>query len=227
MDLVVCGDSWTNGAELQSHEKCYGQLLSQQWGCQNYLNTAVDASSIPHLILQLQRFLQIKNAPGSSWTNPISIVFFLTSTDRDLMWSQTRPIGTGFLLTDPPPYKNAREILLNPNDPLHVDWFKDYYSKELASYRTNTTLLALQSMCRYHGLNDYYIWGWNRITLWPEIDVSKFYNQGTTHIVNEFGNLPIHKLIQQDGSYIVSGGGHPSQRGHEKIAEILASWIKI
>ena len=54
MDLVICGDSWPNGAELQTYEKCYGQLLREQWKCQNYLNTAVDASSIPHLILQLQ-----------------------------------------------------------------------------------------------------------------------------------------------------------------------------
>jgi hypothetical protein len=225
MDLVVCGDSWTNGAELQRYEKCYGQLLSEQWGCQNYLNTSVDASSIPHLILQLQRFLKIKNAPNSTWTTPVNIVFFLTSTDRDLMWSTTHPIGTGFLRTDPPPYKTPREILLNASDPLHADWFTEYHSTELSRYRTNTTLLALQSMCQYHKLNDYYIWGWNTIPLWSEINVDKFYNQGRSHIANEFGDLNIYNLVQQGSPYIVSGGGHPSQFGHEKIAEILYNWI--
>jgi hypothetical protein len=143
------------------------------------------------------------------------------------MWSQTRAIGTGFLNTEPPPYKTPREILLNPNDPLHVDWFAEYHSNELASYRTNTTLLALQSMCQYHGLNDYYIWGWETIPLWPEVNINRLYNQGTTHIVNEFNNLHIHKLVRCSSPYIVPGGSHPSQHGHEKIAEILASWIKI
>ena len=225
MDLVICGDSWPNGAELQSYELCYGQILKQRLDSQNYLNTAVDASSIPHLILQLQRFLKIKNALGSTWTNPVSIVFFLTSTDRDLMWSTTHPIGTGAIYNDPPPYKTPREILLNASDPLHADWFIKYHSTELSSYRTNTTLLALQSMCQYHGLNDYYIWGWNTIPLWPEINTDKFYNQGKSHIVDEFGNLHITDLVKLGSPYIVSGGGHPSQLGHEKIAEILYNWI--
>jgi hypothetical protein len=225
MDLVICGDSWPNGAELQSHERCYGQILKQRLNSQNYLNTAVDASSIPHLILQLQQFLNIKNAPGSTWTNPVSVVFFLTSSDRDLMWSRTRPIGTGSMYTDPPPYKTARPILLNASDPLHVDWFIEYHSKELASFRTNTTLLALQSMCQYHGLNDYYIWGWNTVPLWPEINTDKFYKQGKSHVVNEFSELPIHKIVASNNPYIVPGGSHPSQFGHEKIAEILYNWI--
>jgi len=225
MDLVICGDSWPNGAELQSHELCYGQILKQRLNSQNYLNTAVDASSIPHLILQLQKFLKIKNAPGSTWTNPVSVVFFLTSSDRDLMWSQTRPISTGFMYTDPPPYNTPRPILLNPNDPLHIDWFAEYHSDELASYRTNTTLLALQSICRHHNLRDYYIWGWETKLLWAEVDTNKFYNQGKTHIVNKFGNLHITELAKQGSPYIVKNGSHPSQLGHEKIAEIIYNWI--
>ena len=225
MDLVICGDSWPNGAELQSHELCYGQILKQRLNSQNYLNTAVDASSIPHLILQLQRFLKIKNELGSTWIDPVTVVFFLTSSDRDLIWSRTRPIGTGLMNTDPPPYKTAKPILLNASDPLHMDWFVEYHSEELANYRTNTTLLALQTMCQHHGLNDYYIWGWDTIPLWPEINTDKFYNQGQSHIVNEFSNHTINKLVNVGSPYIVPGGSHPSQLGHEKIAEIIYNWI--
>lgn len=222
MNLVICGDSWPNGAELQAHEQCYGQLLKNQFNCSNYLNTAADSSSIPHLVIQLQQFLELYNQPKSIWTGPVVVVFFLTGVDRDMMWSCTRAINTGSLKTDPPPYPTPRIIHLNPNDSLHVDWYAEYQSKQLSNYRANTTLLALQGMCKYHGFHDYYIWGWNRVNLWPEIDQSKFYPK---MIFEEFGIKSFDEV--KYNQYIVKNGSHPNQLGHEKIAEILAHWIKI
>ena len=205
MWLLAPGDSWANGAELDHNEEPFGSLLSKKLG-RRYLHTAQDGSSIPHLILQSQQ--NLNKIPDTE--KDIICVFLLTSPDRDLCWSQHRAINTGALFADPPPYETPREIFLNAQDPVHRDWFTGFYTEELATYRTNTTLLALQSLCRYHGIIDYYAWAWDTVTLWPEIDTDRFFAQGLKDIREHIGYRPGH---------------HPNFAQHQKICDLFSEMI--
>ena len=233
MNLIVCGDSWSRGAELKNHEKTFGELLAQDLACEHFFNCSLDASSIPHLVLQLKQGLEHLKHHNLDPRNTI-VLFFLTGTDRDLCWSDTMPIGTGFLKSDPPPYNQRRVILLNPSDKLHQEWYEKYQSPELSDFRVNTTLLALQQICEKHGLIDRYIWGWHHFPHWPEIDLSRIYDQGHTSAAAMFydqhpgpvGTVDVSKLVLNRNPYIWPNGGHPNQLGHQLIAQHLSNWIK-
>lgn len=203
--LIACGCSWANGAELKSHESPVGAIVAQELGAE-YIHRAQDAASIPHMVLQLRSAIEMLDP-----TRDTIAIFLLTSPDRDLMWSRTRPIGTGHLKTNPPPYDTPQAIFLNGNDPLHHDWFREYHSFELAKYRANVSILALQSLCRFHGIRDYYAWGFDRIDLWPEISVDRFYKNGDYPMDDEFRHYR---------------SGHPNQEHHRLMAQEFAHMIK-
>lgn len=212
MYLIGLGDSWANGAELANNEIPFGAILSEKLDA-TYIHVAQDASSISHLVLQLKS--AITQIPKNN-QQPILAVFLLTSTDRDLMWSKTKPKGTGFMYDNPPPYKQPEVIFLNGNDLLHRDWFVEYHSKELSSFRANTTILALQKMCQYHNIQDYWAWAWHAATLWKEIDVKRFYQQGKVPMKDqEFDLSKVNKKI-----------GHPDQAQHRLIAQRFFTLIQ-
>jgi hypothetical protein len=222
MNLIVCGDSWSAGAELQENEQTFGALLAQKLNATLY-NQSVDASSIPHLIIQLKQAIQ-----RCDLTKTTKALFFLTSSDRDLIWSDVLPKGTGFSRTHPPPHARPEEIFLNPSDPLHEHWYKAYYTKELANFRCNTSLITLQSICRHHGIKDHYIWGWNKFDLWPEVDQTKFFENGNTRVFDFFANdynVYPNPKFNASCKYIWPNGGHPNQLGHQLIADTLYPWL--
>jgi len=222
MNLIVCGDSWSNGAELSSTEQNFGQLLAQKLNATLY-NKSVDASSIPHLILQLQS--AIKEA---DLTKPTKALFFLTSRSRDVIWSDSLPKGTGFIKTHPLPHKEPEEIFLNPSDPLHEHWYTKYHSEKLSMFRCNTSLITLQAMCSVYNIQDYYVWGWEKFDLWPEIDKRKFLNNATTTVFELFTNDPKTMpgtAFNATCKYIWPNGSHPNQLGHKLIADKLYPWL--
>ena len=222
MNFIVCGDSWSNGAELQENEQTFGSLLAKKLNA-NLYNLSVDASSIPHLILQLKKAIA-----QCDLTKPTKALFFLTSPDRDVIWSDTLPKGTGFKLTHPPPHARLEEIFLNPNDTLHQHWYQTYHSDQLANFRCNTSLIVLQSLCRHYNIQDYYVWGWNKFDLWVEVDSSKFYNNAKSRVFDFFTNdKNCYPSLNFNATckYIWPNGGHPNQLGHELIADMLFPWI--
>jgi hypothetical protein len=209
-NIISCGCSWAEGAELVDNERPFGDLVAKQLGARHYPQ-GESAASIPHVILQLRSALDsIDDAKGTV------VLLLLPGPDRDLMWSCTRPRGTGFMKFDPPPYDKPRSIFLNGNDPLHKDWFRDYHSPELAQYRANTVILALQQICHYHDLIDYYAWAYDRVDLWPEIDTTRFYGQG--------------KLIMRDDIFLSTKKNHnikhPDQFQHQLMADRFIEMIQ-
>jgi hypothetical protein len=194
-------------------EQPYGELLYSRIGCDCVKTFSVAATSIPHLVLQLNSALE-QDVAGSK------AVFFLTGVDRELIWVNNMPTE------------------LCPTAPGDVHWYANYNSPELTQYRINTTLIALQSICKKYNIEDYYVWGWDTVELWPSVDASKFYH---TTIADEFVSnrtspvdfvykqyVDVDKLFYISNSknpYIWPKKGHPNQQGHQLIADILAKWI--
>lgn len=202
--LLIFGDSWPFGAELSQDELTYGDLLAAQRSLTLY-NFSQPSTSIPHLLLQFRAAI----AQGHCNTQA---VFFLTGVDRDLVWHQGR----------------TRE--LNPTHPEDVDWYAKYNSPELSEYRVNTTLIALQSLCRKYNIDDYYIWGWDSVLLWSEVDSAKIYKDCIADVFLEGAILPsavskINYLKNSQNRFIWPNSGHPNQLGHQRIADLLHHWI--
>lgn len=211
-EIFVFGDSWTWGAELQPHELNYGQWLSQMLATpvQNY---SASSTSIPHLLLQLRAAMSTQSLRGSC------AIFFLSSPDRDLIWRRN----------------GVKELHLNPSHPTDEDvrWYSQFHTAELASFRVNSSILALQKMCEVHGIQDRYIWGWQRTELWPEIDHSRIWRQGQDTIFDLFVENDTAEFngtwldyVYRPNSWVWPNSGHPNQAGHELIARELQSWLQ-
>ena len=212
--LFGFGDSWPQGSELHPGDKTFIELLAENKSLQ-FKNFAKPSTSIPHLIVQFNQAIRFAQSCGIN-TSEILAVFFLTSPDRDLIWKNS---------------DQNLEIHLNPTHPEDKFWYTHIHTDYLVNYRINTSLISLQSLCKFHGITDRYIWGWEKINLWPEIDQSKIH---CTMIVDYFLDGQINTsqsiidyLYTSKNRYIWPNSGHPNQLGHEKIAEILAQWINL
>lgn len=202
MQVISCGCSWANGAELSPDQSPFGKLVANLLNA-TYIHEAQDAASIAHMVLQLR-----SGIAKLDHSVPTVALFLLTNPDRDLIWSKTRPIGTGHR-DNSPPYDKYQPIFLNVNDPLHADWFLENYSPELAEYRTNTSLMTMQSLCRFYGIRDYYAFSWDTVPLWEEVDKSRFYREGKESMLDlEFQSTRTNHLIK-----------HPDQAQHQLMAD--------
>ena len=215
--LLGFGDSWADGAGLNflAGEKSYIRLLATQLGIDVY-NCAQCSTGIPHLILQLKKFI---TSTGYNKNTQYHAVFFLSAIERDLCFDD---LG------------NAQEMA-----PTHLecaDYYAKYYTDYLAVFKLNTHLLALQQLCNYYDINDHYIFGWQTPKLWPEIDRTRFWNHGEQSVLDlflrDYPDEPkniIHLKENMNHPWIIqlrdSGGGHPNQLGHEKIAQALVDWL--
>lgn len=210
--LMVFGDSWAWGSELGPDEMPFGQLLAMRMGSA-YKNFSECSTSIPHLILQFRDAVEYlgDELPGTL------CLFFLSSPHRDLLWDSS---------------KEPKELHINPSHPDDTDvlWYSKIHTNELATYRINTTLLALMNLCAQHKVIDRYVWGWETIELWPEIPRDRFYDLGRSTVLDMFDDIPDAQDINDYASrknnlYIYPNSGHPNQLGHRLIAEKLHDWI--
>jgi hypothetical protein len=223
--LLGFGDSWAWGSGLDTvkNGEPYIKLLAKKLNI-SCDNRACPSTGVPHLIIQLTNFIKTKQY---SKDYQYTAVFFISAMERDI------------LIDD-----NGTVMEMQPLDEKFADYYKKIYTDNLASFRLNTNLLTLQKLCEYHDINDYYIFGWQTPTMWPEINLNKFYKQGTHSVCDVFleDDTEAKERNRRDIDYLKhwkqnpymfptvgrwSGGGHPNQLGHEKIAEILENWIKL
>lgn len=200
-NLLVFGDSWANGDELKSHENPFGKLIAQQF-CYYFENCSQSSTGIPHLLLQLRTAIDNK-----MFKNEDVALFFLSGPDRDLI------------------FQNNKAVELHPHNSQDVDWYARYSSDQLSAYRTNTTLIALQKICEIYNLNSFFIWGWEKVELWPEVNTQHFYPLSCAEMFDSnFTNFT--NLKNSKNKYIWPNGGHPNQMGHQLIADNLSKFIQ-
>jgi hypothetical protein len=145
MDYFVnFGDSWAAGHWLENPEQhAYSSLLSRQFGIA-CLNFAVGSSSVSHLILQFQEFIDQKYHPGHKY----HALFFLTARARTFLYEDS----TGKIL-------HCSPQTVGTGRPQGDAYYKTY-NNTLGDFNLNVTILALQRLCSLYNINDYYVFGW-------------------------------------------------------------------
>lgn len=207
-NFVTFGDSWPAGAELNVNEYPFGKIIANNLNL-NFINFAEGGSSIEHLTLQLNNFLNLNNSE-----NTIAL-FFLTEHSRSLY------------------YKNGwKHTFARSDDDITNKWLKYFYSEELHILRANQTLVYLQAVCNQYKIKDFYVNGWSKFPITIKgIDETKIYKKSTclemfSTSVYDLIDGPEIFLYNPDNKFIKPKICHPNQLGHNKIAEVLTPWIK-
>jgi hypothetical protein len=215
--LINFGDSWAAGHWLENPEQhVYSRLVANQFGI-SCLNFAVGSSSVSHLILQFQDFIDTKYHPGHKY----HALFFLTARARTFLYDD----HTGAIIHCSPQTTGTGRPQENA--------YYRCYTGSLGDFDLNVTVLALQRLCSLYNINDYYMFGWETAPLWKSVDISKFYANGEWAITKEFYPEREHKSLQtlvdekNPCVWTEQHSGHPTDLGHEKIADALIKIIKI
>ena len=81
----------------------------------------------------------------------------------------------------------------------------------------------MQTICRTHSIDDYYIVGWSDLDLnLPGIDFSKIYPKTCAQL---FGYSGQYDYLNTPSNQYVGDSFHPSEQGHDVIAQTLYTWI--
>ncbi len=207
--LVVFGDSWPYGAELKAGEKTFGELLHEKLGTDSFVNCSQEGTSIDHLVLQLKQYMS-KADVGTDIA-----VFFISNPIRYMIhkegnWDTIRPTG---------------------DKSMNTRFYYEYLqSDELDNHRANTSILALQAMCRYSTtiIKDIYLEGWSAIDWsYPSINKQKFLPKSALQMFEANMNKQTNELVKnQRNPFIYPNKYHPNQKGHTLIAEELYKFAK-
>jgi hypothetical protein len=208
MKLVTFGDSWPYGSDLSSEEQPFGAILAQQLNVQQYINKSCPATSNDHMILQLQEYAKEQGDVSGHHA-----VFFITSSARTCFIDYNN---------------NACEIRPDARadkDSLYYYYFKYFHTPEQEKFRHHITMLALQRMCDQLKIKDFYICGWEKPSFdFPGIDINRIYKHGRVNCIDLFKQQAKNHAVTQ---YIsIESGQHPTQLGHQTIANTLYNWIK-
>jgi len=203
--LLNFGDSWANGPGGPHVENpCYAAQLSRMTDRQ-FVDFSQPSTSVSHIILQFRQFVQDFYQPDHDYL----AVFFVTAKERQLAFDDTG---------------SPRE--LHPNHPESRSYYRDIYTDQLGEFVTNNVIVTLQSLAIHYNIDDRYLLGWQPISLWPEVDIDRFYDQAQTTAMSLLGCDNILECAENDNPNFIPGDGHPSVLGHTQISKALCHWIQ-
>ena len=199
--LLTIGDSWPMGAELNEGANPYGYWLTQKLGCDKWINLASPGASNEHSLFNLEKYLQ-----SHSEQDTVIAVFFLTNPARCMYKKQD------FLYTAD---SEQQQQMLHFHS---YDWF-----------RNSVNVMAMQSLCQQHGIDDYYFAGWVKYLHWFHgVNLDKVWQKGKETAADWFGasdHNGEHIVNANTNPFIMPNFAHPNEKGHQLIADQLFHWI--
>ena len=200
------GDSWAHGTcRVGQNPNRYSVQIASQLGFE-LLDFSVPGTSCANMILQLKKFINTKYQASQSY----QALFFVTAQERQLFFQEN----------------GQAKDLWPGHDRIY---YQDYYNDHLGEFVLNTNLMTLQSLCKHYNIDDRYMLGWQLPLLWPEIDITKFYNNGRTNVLSLFTGDTSTKLTEcspEQLKYFNPNDLHPGDLGHTRIAQVLVDWIR-
>lgn len=211
--LITFGDSWPEGAELNSDERAFGYILADFLNVDVYENYAVGSSSLNSTIYYLNRYIKTHEKIDDYLT---LAVFHFPSTSRMMFLNSNG---------EPMSYKVPPVIDHYSIDPAHI-WYKYFHNAAQDTYCAQTSLVTLQAMCKSVGIQDFYMSTYPLVDLsFPGIDIQRVYPKSTLEI---FGLQQNELEISNhwNNKYIYPNMCHPNQQGHKLIADTLYNWMR-
>jgi lysophospholipase L1-like esterase len=218
--LLSFGDSWTYGAELPEADReqlNFTAQLANLLQIDQINNFGEVGSSISHLQIQLRNAINDGQIPINQAET--TAVFFLTGQERFLFFDHRGEFAnltaSGYIA------RPLQYDLRDQFDKIYNFYYKNIHSTAADIITLNINLLALQAICQEYNIKDYYISGWEKLKLWPEVNTSRIYALGQQHC-GDLLNLD-HNF--KNDQYIVPWGTHPNAVGHKLIAQALFDMI--
>ena len=203
MSFISFGDSWPAGEELLPNDQTFGQIIATKLGY-DFINYSQSCTGVPHILLQLKKCLE---------ENPVcktTMLFSLSSASRSIYFNNS-----------------WKEIQVNEPDIVSKTYYKYLHSNQLDSLMFSTYILALQKMCSYYNINDYYVSCWSPVELFlPGINQEKIYPKTLVNILGCGAKSNDYEIkVDRKHETIIPNLCHPNALGHRLIADELFSWI--
>ena len=216
--LLTLGDSWPQGGELKADlgQLPYGNLIKKQGNFDQLCNYGSAGASNEDTLYQLQDYLQTK------WkdTDDVTAIIHLTNPARTAHLPRFASLNA-----------NSVERAHWPEDAKQFikDFFLHFHTNEHTILRSTTTVIALQTWCKFYNIKDFYFSGWVKYPRWLQgVNLDKIYSQGQETAADWFGAASHngeHLTNVENNIYIKPNFAHSNILGHQLIADKLLEWI--
>ena len=206
--LAVFGCSWTTGVGVLEIDS-FGARLSNKLSTTNFTNLGINGSSNSRSVLQLLDYVKRTDIPIE---NSIA-VFLITTPARECVIHQPDQLYPGRVV----------DLISGQTDDRTQSWIMHFSSASNINFNLHKNVLSMQAICRQYKIQDYYIVGWSDVDLdLPGVNTDKIYHKSCVQL---FGyNDQTHYMKTPPNQYLRICG-HPSELGHELIAQTLHDWI--
>ena len=227
-NLVVFGDSWPAGMELETPmQHAFPYLIGKQLNFDTVINLSEGGTSLLHLLLQLKKWLSVKSL--YSHDTEYVFLFCLTASVRSLWFNE---------LGEP------KEII--PTDKSKTSYYAEaFHWPETAKFNWYQTVTLLQGFSSRYAIKDYYVQmfecppmdsDYNRL-----ISMERMYacaRNNMRDFLYSLENEPSPQLYKEaygpelkvDSSayrkYFAPNFGHPNILGHQLIANEIVNFMK-
>lgn len=210
-DLLVFGDSFPAGAELEDLNDRFPVLVANQLQ-RNLQDFSRGATSIDHVVWELMQYLK-NNTPGKDCV----ALFCLTDPSRTLYFEG----------------KNLIELTPHSDDVAAEAYFKYIYSDNLEKFNWEKNVAYLEYACYVHSIKAFFINNWKHPYKLSDI-VKRSYNQSICELLGsnqrewdgQIGINPFDQERKNVPNKYFSMRYHPNAEGHRLIAHCIAEWIK-
>lgn len=195
--LYVFGDSWPAGSELDD----------------------VILDGFPHLIAQKNNY-KLDNLSRSSTSIDQACWEFIKAVERKYFIKNDIVL---FCITNPDRswyWENGFPLEIHPGNTNHLiqsQYYKYFYSEDLACANAIKNLLMIYAMCQTLQVKCLFVYNWT-------VPIQKNFTMPGIGLLptNQFYNKTLHEIANNN----FNPGGHPNKLGHQLIAEELSAWIK-
>lgn len=198
-NLIVFGDSWPMGAELQDPiNDSFPVLLAQKLNL-NCKNLSQGGTSIDHAVT---RFLETDIAD--------SMILFCT---------------TGYARTMKIDGDQIFEV--HPQDPAMEWYYTKLYSDKLGNLNRIKNCLLVQEICKNKKIPVYFASNWDPLPSHTLIDQEQWCPKTFMQMISAGSCNPDYQVdwANVNRKYMIKRSSHPNEEGHRLIAEELYTWI--
>tara|TARA_R110001599_G_scaffold335520_1_gene552620 strand:- start:284 stop:1042 length:759 start_codon:yes stop_codon:yes gene_type:complete len=247
MKLVVFGDSWAYGSDIDERENNnYAKLLQKKLNAVSVDNRAKPGISNDAIIQQLLSWSAEENHKNTfvviGWTSPERAEIFPDTTilkDKNSShWITLGPwiFGEWFKKSENYPIKKeyVKDVefyytMLRTKFSCYIDWIKQLMlvqgflqSKDI-SFHMHQAIYNNQHYELGHDRIPHQQGGINAKQMWDSISKGNFLNKDSTDDISLYGYL---KNNEFDEEIFNPRGDHPNEYGHKLIADLLYNDIK-